>query len=513
MRALLTSGVDPAGDTGGRDTILDAYRNDELTAARPGARQWQRDYTRRLVVVDFAVIVAAVAGSQVIWLGSSIDTLHIPLSGRADFTVGYWLVSALIVALWMVSLAVSMTRATQIVGNGMAEYRRVVTATVQIFGLIAVVMFLLKSELGRGYFLTAVPAGLIMLIAGRWVMRLWLTKRRSRGEFLTRVILVGDRAKTEHVVQGLRRDASSGLELVGAVIAGDSSERPLHGGVPVLGDLSRIVSEVQSRRADAVIFTGTDELGPREMRELGWKLDELGVSVIVAPALTDIAGPRIHAVPVAGQPLIRIDYPSLEGIKQFAKRAFDIAGSLTLIILVAPVMLAVAFAVRSTSAGPVLYRQERIGHQGRPFFMLKFRSMIVDADEHLHVLLREQGTADRPLFKVIDDPRVTRVGKFLRKYSLDELPQLFNVLRGSMSLVGPRPQRAAEVELYDAWAHRRLLVTPGVTGLWQVSGRSDLSWEDSMRLDLYYVENWSLTGDIIILWRTLRAVIAPSGAY
>jgi len=324
---------------------------------------------------------------------------------------------------------------------------------------------------------------------------------------------VGDRAKTEHVVQSLRRDASSGLDLVGALIAGATIEGTLRGGLPVLGDLSSIVEEVQARRADAVLFTGTDALGPREMRELGWKLDELRISVIVAPALTDIAGPRIHAAPVAGQPLIRIDYPSLEGANRFVKRAFDLAGSLALILLLSPVMLAVALAVRGTSDGPVLFRQERIGHRGRPFLMLKFRSMVVDADERLGDLLRQQGTAGQPLFKVSDDPRITSVGKFLRKYSLDELPQLFNVLRGSMSLVGPRPQRAAEVELYDAWAHRRLLVTPGITGLWQVSGRSDLSWEDSVRLDLYYVENWSLAGDIIILWRTVRAVAAPAGAY
>jgi len=189
------------------------------------------------VVLDLVVIAAAVSGSQVIWLGSNIAALHVPLSGVRDFTIGYWLVTALIAALWMGSLAVSVSRATDIVGSGMAEYKRVITATAQIFGLIAIAMFLLKSELGRGYFLTAVPVGLVLLLTGRWAMRQWLTSRRARGEFLTRVILVGDRAKTEHVVQSLRRDASSGLDLIGALIAG-GSEAPLHGGVPVLGDVS-----------------------------------------------------------------------------------------------------------------------------------------------------------------------------------------------------------------------------------------------------------------------------------
>jgi lipopolysaccharide/colanic/teichoic acid biosynthesis glycosyltransferase len=178
-------------------------------------------------------------------------------------------------------------------------------------------------------------------------------------------------------------------------------------------------------------------------------------------------------------------------------------------LLLSPVLLVVALTVKLTSPGPIFYRQERIGRGGKPFGMIKFRSMIVNADAQLATLLEQQGTSDKPLFKVTDDPRITPVGRFIRKYSIDELPQLFNVFLGEMSLVGPRPQRPAEVALYDDIAHRRLRVKPGMSGLWQVSGRSALSWEDALRLDLYYVENWSLASDIIILFRTFKAVFMP----
>jgi len=236
------------------------------------------------------------------------------------------------------------------------------------------------------------------------------------------------------------------------------------------------------------------------------------VELIVAPALTDVAGPRIHSRPVAGLPLIHVEYPTLEGPKRFTKRLFDIAGS-SLIILIALVpLIVVAIAIKVTSPGDLIYKQERIGRGGRPFGMLKFRSMVADADDQLESLLDAQGTSDTPLFKVINDPRITPIGKFIRKYSIDEFPQLFNVLVGQMSLVGPRPQRAAEVALYDDAAHRRLIMKPGMSGLWQVSGRSDLSWEDAIRLDLYYVENWSMTADVMILFRTVRAVARPVGA-
>ncbi len=182
--------------------------------------------------------------------------------------------------------------------------------------------------------------------------------------------------------------------------------------------------------------------------------------------------------------------------------------------MLSPVLLVLALLVKVTSTGPVFFLQERVGLNGSTFHMIKFRSMVVDAEQRLQELSAlDRAEGNTVLFKMKNDPRVTRVGAFMRRYSLDEVPQLFNVLVGSMSLVGPRPPLAREVERYDVHVHRRFLVKPGMTGLWQVSGRSDLSWEDSVRLDLYYVENWSMVGDLLILWRTARAVVAKDGAY
>jgi exopolysaccharide biosynthesis polyprenyl glycosylphosphotransferase len=258
-----------------------------------------------------------------------------------------------------------------------------------------------------------------------------------------------------------------------------------------------------------VIIASSGDLPPGGVKRISWALEAGRQHLVLAPNITDIAGPRIHARPVAGLPLIHVETPRFSSGQRFAKRTTDIIGSLLLIVLSSPFLLGVAIAVKLTSPGPLLYKQERVGLNGQPFRMLKFRSMRTGADQELKALLEAQGTDTQPLFKVKDDPRITPVGKFIRKYSLDELPQFFNVLGGSMSLVGPRPQIAAEVELYSDAARRRLLARPGITGLWQVSGRSQLQWEQALRLDLYYVENWSLFGDIAVLFKTLRAVVAP----
>ncbi|MDQ0100641.1 exopolysaccharide biosynthesis polyprenyl glycosylphosphotransferase [Paenarthrobacter nicotinovorans] len=263
---------------------------------------------------------------------------------------------------------------------------------------------------------------------------------------------------------------------------------------------------------DAVAISAGANIHPKDLRKLGWELAARDIGMILAPALTDVAGPRIHTQPVAGLPLIHVSTPKLTGGKKVAKRTFDIVLAGSLLVMLAPLFVVLALLVRITSPGPVFYRQARVGLRGTTFHMMKFRSMRVNADSELEALLKAQGSDSRPLFKVENDPRITPLGRVLRKYSLDELPQLLNVLGGSMSLVGPRPQRDGEVALYDDAAHRRLYVSPGMSGLWQVSGRSNLSWEESIRLDLYYVENWSLMGDVIILFRTFKAVFVSTGA-
>ncbi|MFU8945396.1 sugar transferase [Mycetocola zhadangensis] len=471
-------------------------------------RGWQRAYSNRLVVTDLIVISASVFGGQLLWFGfqPKVVTGTIPV---LDGSIGYSAFSVLLVALWMVSLRFFATRDVKVVGSGSDEYRRVVDATIRLFGLIAITMFLLQWQLGRGYFLTALPLGLFLTLSSRVAWRQWLRRQRRAGRYVHRALLIGERQKSEHVMESVARDPYAGIVAIGALTVLGSTDRDLAPGVPVLGSFSEIVQAVSSTGADTVIMTGSDELGPLEMRRLGWALEDKNVALIVAPALTDVAGPRIHARPVAGLPLIHVEYPTFEGRKRASKRLFDIVASLLLILVSSPVMIAVAIAVKATSPGAIFYKQERIGLRGTPFGMLKFRSMVNGADDQLKSLLDEQGTSEQPLFKINNDPRITPVGKFIRRYSLDELPQFFNVLLGSMALVGPRPQVAGEVALYDDAAHRRLFMKPGISGLWQVSGRSELSWEDAIRLDLYYVENWSMTADLVILWKTVRAVVLP----
>jgi exopolysaccharide biosynthesis polyprenyl glycosylphosphotransferase len=325
-----------------------------------------------------------------------------------------------------------------------------------------------------------------------------------------RAVVIGELRKSAHIIKTLHSTPGTGVKIVGLLT--EYADGPTVEGVPVIGrfrDLERVAQQLD---VDTVVLSGADDISPKVMRRIGWNMANQDIAWIVAPSLTDVAGPRIHSRQMAGMPLVHVDFPRLDGARRFLKRSFDLVGSTALILCLSPVLVVTAIAVKLSSPGPVFYTQERVGRHGEHFGMLKFRSMVTDADARLAALLEEQGTSSQPLFKIQDDPRITPVGRVIRKYSLDELPQLFNVLSGEMSLVGPRPQRDAEVALYDEAAHRRLMVKPGMSGLWQVSGRSTLSWEDTIRLDLYYVENWSFMQDIVILMRTVKAVLAPGAS-
>lgn len=499
----------PSGGASGRSASTGSDRSPfgsdgsgERTAARRTPR-WPERYASRLFYSD--VVVLAVSFSVYALL--AIPEVSEPVAWAGGPQISYGLALVILGVIWLICLDVVDSRDRHTVGDGFAEYQRIVRASLFAFGIALVIAFFLRIDLARSLFILALPIGAILLIVSRSLWRRWLHRRQIRGTDVHRAVVIGEREKVGHIIRSIRRASRAGIHIVGAVT--ERGTRNEIESVPVLGSYSEAERTVDDVRADTVIVAGADDLNPQTMRELGWAMADRDVAWIVAPALTDVAGPRIHARPVAGLPLVHVSFPKLEGVNRMAKRTFDIVGSFLLLLLLSPVMIVLALAVKFTSSGPIFYSQERIGRRGRRFGMLKFRSMVADADDQLAGLLDLQGTTDKPLFKVTNDPRITRVGRVLRRYSLDELPQLINVLRGDMSLVGPRPQRQAEVELYDDAAHRRLLVKPGMSGLWQVSGRSTLSWEDSLRLDLYYVENWSFTQDIVILLRTFRAVVAP----
>jgi exopolysaccharide biosynthesis polyprenyl glycosylphosphotransferase len=476
----------------------------------PSTLGWSKAYARRLMITDLLVLVWVVFGVQIAWLGldSNLST------NVNDLRIGYTGVSLVVIVAWMAALGYFGTRGDRVVGVGSTEYRLVAGASVRVFGLLAIAAFLFHVELARGYVLIAFPVGMLVLLLSRWMWRQWLIMQRKHGEYSARVLLVGSSASVVHIGKQLAAQPAAGYRVLGAVVS-DGHIGPLDGSdVQSFGGFDDVHAVLARTGADTVVITSADDLPPQRVRELSWGLEPGHQHLVVAPSLTDIGGPRIHTRPVQGLPLIHVETPTYEGRKLYLKRAFDLAGSSVLIALLSPVLLALALLVKSDSRGPVLFLQERVGINGKRFHMIKFRSMVVDAEARLQELSElDRAEGNTVLFKMKNDPRVTRVGGVMRRFSLDELPQLFNVWLGSMSLVGPRPPLQREVENYDAHVHRRFLVKPGITGLWQVSGRSDLSWEDSVRLDLYYVENWSIMSDVQILWRTLRAVVGSDGAY
>lgn len=470
-------------------------------------------YPRGLLITDLAVLVVTTIFAQVWHVGADSG-----MNSNGPFDISYSALGAVIVTMWWITLHVFQTRDSRIIGDGSDEYRRIARATFLMFGWVAILSLMFKWDMSRGYLAIAFPLGLICLLIDRKLWRIWLRRQRRNGRHISNVLVVGGPRSGQEMALWFNRHRDSGLRITGVWVP---DARTMHKQwlevpdqfIPVMGNDRNLFDALNITEADTVIVTDTEHLGHQALRDLTWQLEGIDVDLMVSPNVMDFSGSRIHVRAVAGMPLMHLEEPQYAEAGTWPKLGFDKIFALLAIIAFSPLLLTAAGAVKISSRGPLLYRQRRIGLDGEEFDMLKFRSMRVGADAQLADLIQAQGTADRPLFKVKNDPRITKVGAFLRRYSIDELPQLLNVLRGDMSVVGPRPQVAAEVELYDDHAFRRLTVRPGMTGLWQVSGRSNLSWEDSIRLDTYYVENWSLTGDLIILWRTLRAVLGSNGAY
>ncbi len=472
---------------------------------------WSSSYSQRLLLTDVVAILVAVCAGQSIRFGVGADAVLAHAS-----LVSYTLISSLLAAAWLVTLGMFRARETRMVGDGAEEYRRIAHASLALFGTVAIIGFLFKIELARGYLVLALPTGLVLLLTGRWAWRVWLRRQRANSQCCSNVVVVGSHRAAIAMAKTFERSPSAGYRVVGVCEpgwAGGTGSLNIDGHlVPVLGDQDSVLEAITLTGADVVAVSNTESLGAEGMRVLAWQLEEKQIDLVVSPGVVDVAGPRLQVRPLAGLPLLHVDKPQYRGASKFRKLAVDVVGSGLGLIVLAPVMLVLAAAIKLTSPGPVFYRSERIGLNGEPFAMMKFRSMSADADDQRLGLL-DQNEGSGPLFKLRNDPRVTGLGRWMRRFSIDELPQLFNVLRGDMSIVGPRPPLRSEVVTYTDMVHRRLLVKPGITGLWQVSGRSDLSWEESVRLDLYYVENWSFLQDLIIIWRTLKAVLRSSGAY
>jgi exopolysaccharide biosynthesis polyprenyl glycosylphosphotransferase len=355
------------------------------------------------------------------------------------------------------------------------------------------------------------PFAVVLSMLARLSARKVLHRLQAQGRSIRHVVVAGSFAATQQLTKRIQHEPHVGMKVIGVCLPPAELPRLAVDGIPVLGNLDQVADVVRALGCDAVAVTSNDATRYNYLRELAWSLEGAGVELLVDPGLVEVAGPRMHIRPLMGFPLLHVEEPHFTGWRRVIKRASDLVLASFGLVMLAPVMFGIAAAVKLQDGGPVIFRQTRVGRGGQLFTMLKFRSMVLDAENRKAGLIaRNEGNGG--LFKLRDDPRITRVGKILRDFSLDELPQLFNVLTGSMSLVGPRPHLASELAQMPREAVRRSLVTPGLTGLWQVSGRSDLEGDDAVRLDLRYVENWSLTLDLLILWKTASAVLARRGA-
>jgi exopolysaccharide biosynthesis polyprenyl glycosylphosphotransferase len=467
-------------------------------------------FIRRVAITDFLVICWAVLSAQLLRFGPDSFEAMLSPTALTPFESKYTVFSAGLIVTWLLMLRVHGAYDHRILGHGPEEYKVVATASFQLFALVAIASYVLRLDVARGYVAMAMPAGILDLLLARWLWRKWLAMYREQGLMSDSVLVVGDREHLTGLIRVLNSVPEAGYRVVAACCS-DAHDGCI-GQVPVLGDESEAAEVAQRIGANTVACTSSAGFDSGGLRHLGWALEGRDVDLVVVPGLTDVAGPRVLTRPVAGLSLLHVEAPVFAGPQLAVKTAIDRIAAAALLVLLSPLFAVVSVLIRRDHKGPVFFRQERIGKGGTSFPMLKFRTMQVGAEAILQSLL-DRSDGQGPLFKLRDDPRITPIGAKLRRYSLDELPQLVNVLRGQMSLVGPRPPLASEVETYGHDVRRRLLVKPGMTGLWQINGRSDLSWDESVRFDLYYVENWSVMSDLIILWRTGRAVLRSSGAY
>ncbi len=468
--------------------------------SRPGV--WSRRYRRAAVGLDVGGAALAAALGYFTRFGD-VPAQH------------YALASLAVPLAWASAVALAQGYQSRFLGASSEEYRAVTRAAAALIALVALASYAGQLEIARQYVIVTVAAAMLLSLVGRRLLRKRLSRLRSQGECLQRTVVIGRADSAADLIAQIQKAPGHGMEVVAACVSNLDTrwtESSHVEGVPVFGFPEEALSAVDLFDAEVVAVTSHPDLVGHSLRRLAWSLEERNVDLVVSPGILEVAGPRLSIRPAAGMPLLHVERPVMAGARRVVKSLVDKVLTIGLILAALPALVLVGLLVRLDSSGPVFFRQKRVGAQGEEFDMLKFRTMVVDAEERL-AELATQHDGNAVLFKMKDDPRVTRVGKYLRRYSVDELPQLLNVLKGQMSLVGPRPPLPREVAGYEPDAIRRLRVRPGLTGLWQVSGRSDLSWEESLRLDLWYVDNWSLVLDLQILFRTARAVLRGSGAY
>jgi exopolysaccharide biosynthesis polyprenyl glycosylphosphotransferase len=480
----------------------------EVTPRVVSYPRWVRRYVTALVGAD---LLAGLIAALISWAAR-------PMTERQSVTVlawrvDYWVLPLVVTPLWLGALALGGAYRRGHAGDRMRDYRLPVITALRLAGAASITAFAFHIALSRLVVVVYFPALLIASVVLRGVVRQGLSAIRKRGSALRRTLLVGDAPCVARFADFLARSPQRDYRVVGACVPGPASFVSLRARrLAVVGQPDDLVAAAQRVSADTVAIVGDPRLELTTLQEIAWRIERSGRDLLVAPDVVDLAGPRIRVGDVGGLPMLHIGDPLIGVRRQTVKAAYERLLGLVMLVILSPVFLAVAIAIWMDSGGPVFYRQERVGFKGRRFTMVKFRTMEQTAEAQQDQL-RPDNEHDGALFKIRVDPRVTRTGRWLRRYSIDELPQLLNVIKGDMVLIGPRPVLPVEAESFGEAAQRRFLARPGMTGLWQVSGRADIPWEEAIRLDLYYVENWSPWMDFMIIWRTLGVLITGSGGY
>jgi exopolysaccharide biosynthesis polyprenyl glycosylphosphotransferase len=476
-----------------------------------------RTYRRIVLCTDILIIAFAITISFFV-MRIDIDNTYVASTGEGilKLTLNPVNRALLIGAFWIFQLKFFETRSADIIGEGTEEYKRVLKASFSVLALLGLASLLFKLDFSRLFILFAMVLGTLLLMISRLAWRALVRFEHSRGRYLTGAAISGSAKSITEIVQRLRasQGASLGPRLLIATNPDELEELKLLG-LPVVLYVDDLAEVLLANNVRTLILPDSSFFSSARLRQISWKLENLDIKILVTPNLTRTAAPRANARVSAGVLFLSIATASFEGSRYLLKQGFDFVAAIIFIILASPIMLVTALLIKLTSKGPIFFSQPRNGKNGDEFRMIKFRSMVVGA-EALHEKLQAQKQAsltNSNMYKDPQDPRITKIGRFIRRFSIDELPQLFNVLRGEMSLVGPRPPLPSEVAKYSDEAHRRLLVKPGLTGAWQVSGRSLLTWEETVQIDLEYVENWSLAGDLIIILKTVKAIVTARGSY
>lgn len=480
---------------------------------------WRYIYVAALVAVDVLVMLLSLVICFAFNPGA-YDTVT-----RA-MPIWAFLLAYCVIGLLCLAFAGAYHR--HVMAEGYELYTKLINAAIFAIVLASCVAFMLNLQLPRTALIITPLVGLVCELVARWMMRCLLHHHRRRGECKYTTVIVGSSEGINRTLRLMRRNSALGYMPVAVcpiapdprmddayVVTNFVADPDIEGAdkLRVLSFGSRFARTIERMGVQEVYIADVLSRDSKLLHAMSLAIESLGIELAISVSLADVGGHRLHLRNSAEQQVLIASLPQYRTTTYVIKRIIDIVLSAVALIVSSPIMLGVAIAIKLDDGGPVLFKQTRVGIHGKPFTMYKFRSMVTNAEEIKAKLAAESGQTNRFIFKLKDDPRITKVGKFIRKTSLDEFPQFFNVFKGDMSLVGPRPALPDEVARYGSLYSTRLLVKPGITGPWQVSGRSDLSQEQSEFLDVSYIENWSITGDLAILAKTVMVVFRGTGSY